>query len=248
MPTSLVVVAGIFGLVFGSFVTALTYRLPRGISIARGRSACTACGHALGWRDLFPVLSWATSGGRCRHCGAAISWRYPAIEILSATLFAATAAAPLGAERSLVLMAMTPILLALAVFDLERAILPNTLIFPLALLALVWRWKTGAPWLQGLVSAAVVGVFAIALDAATRHIARDIPPLLGGGDAKLLVVAAIVFSLPHFFLFLTVSGLIGCVFGLAWQRAAKTERFPFGPGLCLGIWAVALLSDRMPFQ
>ncbi len=247
MAATLIVVAGIFGLVFGSFVTALTYRLPRGISTAHGRSACTACGHALGWRDLFPVLSWATSLGRCRHCGTAISWRYPTIEIMSAVLFAVTAAANLGTERSLILVAMTPILLALAVFDLEQAILPNALILPLALLALVWRWKTGAPWLQGLALAAVVGTLAIALDAATRRLAPNAPPLLGGGDAKLLVVAALLFSMPHFFVFLTVAGFLGCVFGLFAQQDAKTGRFPFGPGLCMGIWAVAMAGDRLPF-
>ncbi len=142
---------------------------------------------------------------------------------------------------------MAPILLALAVFDLEQAILPNVLILPLALLALVWRWKTGGPWLQGLTLAAVVGMLAIALDAATRRLARDTPPLLGGGDAKLLVVAALLFSLPHFFVFLTVAGLLGCIFGLFSQQVAKTKRFPFGPGLCMGIWMVAVAGDRLPF-
>ncbi len=247
MTASLIVVAGIFGLVFGSFVTALTYRFPRGASIAHGRSACTTCGHALGWRDLFPVLSWATSLGRCRYCGTAISWRYPMIEIMSAVLFAATAAANLGTERSLILLAMTPILLALAVFDLEHAILPNVLILPLALLALVWRWQTGAPWLQGLVLAAVVGILAIALDVFTRRFARHAPPLLGGGDAKLLVVAALLFSMPHFFVFLTVAGFLGCVFGVFSQQGAKTKRFPFGPGLCMGIWIVAVSGNPLPF-
>src|SRR5437870_4481395 len=73
-------IAAVFGLILGSAVTAIAYRVPRGISWAHGRSRCTACGHELGVRDLVPVLSWASTFGRCRHCGTRIAWRYPLTE------------------------------------------------------------------------------------------------------------------------------------------------------------------------
>jgi len=247
MTAPLIVVAAIFGLVFGSFVTALTYRLPRGISIAHGRSACPACGHALTWRDLFPVLSWAISGGRCRYCGVGVSWRYPAIELTSAVLFAAAAWGVLGPERSLILLAMTPFLLALVVLDLEHGILPNILIVPLAILALLWRWRTGSSLFQGIAIAAVIGVLAILLEVGIQKISDGAAPLLGGGDAKLLAIGALAFPLSHFFLFLTVAGFIGCVFGVIWQQTMKTKRFPFAPGLCVAFWAVAWAGNWLPF-
>ena len=70
----------LLGAIFGSAVTALSWRLPRGESWAEGRSRCPSCGHTLGPLELVPVLSWALSRGRCRHCGARVSIRYPLID------------------------------------------------------------------------------------------------------------------------------------------------------------------------
>src|SRR5215471_3032413 len=75
------VLVGAVGLVFGSAVTAIAYRVPRDLSWVRGRSACPSCGHVLGARDLVPVLSWVSTHGRCRYCHARIGWRYPLTEL-----------------------------------------------------------------------------------------------------------------------------------------------------------------------
>jgi leader peptidase (prepilin peptidase) / N-methyltransferase len=77
------------GLVLGSFVTMLGYRLPRRLSIVWPGSHCPACKTPLKPRDLVPVLSWAVQRGRCRYCGAFIGWRYVLIEILVALASAA---------------------------------------------------------------------------------------------------------------------------------------------------------------
>ena len=245
MTAAIIFIAGVFGLIFGSFVTALSYRLPRGISIAHGRSACPACGHVLEWRDLFPVLSWTISGGRCRYCGAGISWRYPAIELSSAALFAVTAGVMADNVSMFILLAMIPFLLALIIIDLEHGMMPNVLIVPLALLALIWRWRTGVAFFPDVALGIGVAAVGFALQAFTGK--GQSPPLIGGGDTKLLAIGALAFSLSHFFLFLTLVGLVGCIFGATWQWVRKTKRFPFAPGLCLGLWLVALIGDRLPF-
>jgi len=74
------------GLCLGSFASLLAYRLPRGLPWAVTRSQCPACGHALGVRDLIPVLSWVFSKGRCRYCAAPVSVRYPLLEIVGAAI------------------------------------------------------------------------------------------------------------------------------------------------------------------
>ena len=107
----------ILGLIFGSFITALSYRLPRGESVARGRSRCGACGHTLAAMDLIPVMSWVLQHGACRYCGVKVSWRYPAIEVICAALFAAAGALLQDPVQLLLLIAMTPVMLALAVVD-----------------------------------------------------------------------------------------------------------------------------------
>src|SRR5688572_30060610 len=126
-PVILGVVAAL-GLILGSFVTALSYRLPRGQSVTRGRSQCTGCGKVLAPIDLVPVLSWVLSRGRCRQCGAPISWRYPLTEL--ATLAAALSAAWFVTETAalvLVLM-LLPALMTLAIIDLQWQRLPDPLI------------------------------------------------------------------------------------------------------------------------
>ena len=73
------VLAGVLGLVFGSFASMLSHRLASGGDVGGRRSACPACGATLSARDLVPLFSWLFLRGRCRHCRAAIGWRYPAI-------------------------------------------------------------------------------------------------------------------------------------------------------------------------
>jgi hypothetical protein len=147
---SLLVPIGALGLVFGSFVTALSYRLPRGESISHGRSRCPSCAHVLGVPDLVPVLSWVGHGGKCRHCGTKISWRYPLIELVTMALFVAAGVFAPTATHLALLLAMTPLMMALAVIDLEHRRLPNSLVLMLATLALAWRWYGDQAILTGV--------------------------------------------------------------------------------------------------
>ncbi|MDD3287992.1 MAG: prepilin peptidase [Alphaproteobacteria bacterium] len=78
----------LIGLVFGSFVTMLSYRLPRNMSTISPSSHCPKCKANLKPIDLIPVFSWVFSGGKCRYCHNPISVRYPIIEIVTAVLCA----------------------------------------------------------------------------------------------------------------------------------------------------------------
>ncbi|MBU0597673.1 prepilin peptidase, partial [Patescibacteria group bacterium] len=71
----------ILGLVVGSFLNAVIYRLHASVSFIRGRSYCPACKHDLGWWDLVPVASFIFLKGKCRYCKKNISWQYPLVEI-----------------------------------------------------------------------------------------------------------------------------------------------------------------------
>ena len=105
-----IVVIGLVGLAFGSFVNALVWRLreqsvkPRAkksknliahrslltaqdLSIVKGRSMCPNCYNSLAAKDLVPVLSWLSLKGRCRYCNKSISWQYPAVELITSLIF-----------------------------------------------------------------------------------------------------------------------------------------------------------------
>src|SRR5919107_5408759 len=84
-------IAAPFGLLIGSFLNVVAYRLPRGESLVKPRSRCTSCGEEVRPYDNVPVLSWLFLRGRCRHCGEGISARYPAVELVTAITFAAIA-------------------------------------------------------------------------------------------------------------------------------------------------------------
>ncbi|MBV9182619.1 MAG: prepilin peptidase [Acidobacteria bacterium] len=77
----------ILGLAFGSFLNVCIYRMPRGLSVVRPRSACPHCGHLIGWRDNIPILSWILLGGHCRNCSQPIEVRYAVVELITGLLF-----------------------------------------------------------------------------------------------------------------------------------------------------------------
>lgn len=238
---------GSFGLVFGSFVTALSYRLPRGESIARGRSRCPACGHVLTVPDLVPVLSWAAQGGACRHCRAPISWRYPAIEGVTAALFIVAGVYLKELTPLLLVLAMTPVMVALSVIDFEHRRLPNGLILFLAALAVGWRMQNPLSFPEGLLAAVTTAgaaiIVGVALDKGFHMVTQQ--PGLGMGDTKLFAVAGVALGLGPFLLFMTLAGVLGVALGVAWRWRANSGYFPFAPAILTAYWLSLVLGEQV---
>ena len=95
MPLTTVVFlvyAAVLGLIVGSYLNVVIYRLPLGLSTVLPRSRCPVCASPIRARDNLPVVSFLLLRGRCRRCGAPISWRYPLIELATASLFVAVVA------------------------------------------------------------------------------------------------------------------------------------------------------------
>ena len=90
MTAFVATVVGLFGLLIGSFVNVVAYRVPIGRSVVTPGSACPECGAAIRWRDNIPVVSWFLLRGRCRDCGTHISARYPVVEAATGVLFVGT--------------------------------------------------------------------------------------------------------------------------------------------------------------
>src|ERR671921_1953433 len=112
------VLAAPFGLLIGSFLDVVAYRLPRGESLVTPRSRCTSCGEEVRALDNIPLLSWLVLRGRCRHCKAQISARYPAVELVTGIVFALVAVAR-GPEPELLLdLPFAAMLIAVADIDL----------------------------------------------------------------------------------------------------------------------------------
>ena len=173
-------IAFVPALAIGSFLNVVAARVPLRRSIVSPASACLACGREIAWYDNVPLISWLVLRGRCRHCSAAISWRYPAVELATALLVAASfwklglgADAVIGAFFCVVLVVLSAI-------DLERFIVPNRIVLPAAAVVLVAKTAVhpSVEWL-----AAGLGASLFLFLAALAY-----PRGMGMGDVKLALL------------------------------------------------------------
>ncbi|HEV2813566.1 MAG TPA: prepilin peptidase [Solirubrobacteraceae bacterium] len=232
MPVPVIAVAGLFGLVVGSFLNVVTHRLPRGASLVKPRSACPGCGVPVRPYDNVPVLSWLLLRGRCRDCRTPISARYPLVEAGTAALWLAVVAVHHADTTQLVLgLVLVTFLVPMALIDLERQIIPNKLTGPAALaaLGLGLALDPGGEPERLLAALAFGGVFALP---------AFIGAGMGMGDAKLVGVLGLFLGW-HAGLAILVALVVGTVVGIAiiarvgMTRGRKTG-VPFGPFLALG--------------
>lgn len=239
-----VVVATILGLVVGSFLNVVIWRVPRGDSIVSPPSACPNCGHRLRPYDNIPLVSWMVLRGRCRDCGAHISIRYPAVELSTALLFGLMAGiVPLIVLPAFLWLAAAGV--ALSAIDIELHRLPNAIVYPSALVVGVWLVGAAllgphADGVDGPRLALQVALAGLALSAFYLLLVLIYPSGMGLGDAKLALVLGMALgwfswtyvALGTFLAFLT-GALVGIVIMIRGKGGRRTE-IPFGPFMFLG--------------
>jgi leader peptidase (prepilin peptidase)/N-methyltransferase len=249
------VAAGILGVVIGSFLNVVIYRVPLKKSIVSPPSACANCGHTIRWYDNIPLVSWLLLRGKCRDCGSRISVRYPLVELGSALFFVAVAlifappiinATSLATTWSAVLalvayLYLAAISLSLALIDLGTRRLPNAIVMPGYLVGAVLLASSSVLSADfGSLLRAAIGC--VALGFAYLLMAVIAPGGMGFGDVKLAGVlglflgwigwgALVVGSIGAFLL----GGIFGIILILAHRGGRKTA-IPFGPWMLVGAW------------
>lgn len=243
---------GILGLVFGSFITALTYRSVRSISIAHGRSKCPKCKAPIAWHDNIPLLSYILLGGKCRKCHAPISRRYPLIEVATALTFIGTyvlVQPPYSVEwlaglKVLALpyvLVMAVLLISICVTDLEEKIIPDTLVFSgviITFFALLLSDYDGL--YRQLLSGSGAAIFFLALWGATKGKG------MGMGDIKLAFLVGLIFGARLTLVWGFVAFISGAAIGLVLIGLRKTKfgrEIPFGPFM-VGAAALCLIGGN----
>lgn len=224
----IILLAGIAGAIFGSFLATLVLRWPAGRDL-RGRSACDGCGRELRAIELIPLLSYLFQRGRCRTCAARIDPLHPAIELGSAVLMGA-AFALLPWERALWVSAASLLLMTLAVLDARHFWLPDLLTLPLGVLG-VLASLTYLPSINERLVGAALAWTSLALIAWAYKKARGRTGL-GAGDPKLFAaISAWVgwMLLPMVLLGASVVGLaVAAILAIAGRNISATTRLPFG--------------------
>ena len=226
------------GLMIGSFLNVVAYRLPRGESLVKPASHCTTCGEPVKPWDNIPVVSWLVLRGRCRGCGEHISARYPMIEAITAVVFAAIVLVN-GLDADLVVeLPFAAMLIAVAGIDLEHRIIPNKIVVPMAVFGIA---ATAAVRPDFLVEALIAGAAAFTF---MFVIALVHPKGMGMGDVKLAGVMGVYLGLsvvPGLLLGFLTGSLVGVAILAKHGAAGRKRGVPFAPFLALG-GLVALLA------
>jgi leader peptidase (prepilin peptidase) / N-methyltransferase len=226
-----VVVTGLFGAVIGSFLNVVVHRVPLGESLVSPGSHCPHCDAPVKPYDNVPVLSWLLLRGRCRNCGEGISARYPLVELATALVFAAVVAAR-GFDDDLVLeLPFVALLIALAAIDFDHRLLPNKIVYPMAVYGVVATVLVDrGDLVENL--AAGAGAFVFLLVAVIAY-----PRGMGMGDVKLAGAMGLYIGLSVIPALLTafLSGSVVGVFIIAREGAqGRKKAVPFGVFLALG--------------
>lgn len=242
--TFAIVVAGLFGLLVGSFLNVVIYRLPRGKSVVWPASACGSCGRELRWFENVPVLSWVVLGAKCARCKAPISVQYPLVELITAVLFVLvtwlTPVGPLLAARLLFVCA----LVVLFGIDLEHQLLPNVITLPGVVVGVIFSLVNPPGLRDSLIGVLLGGGVLYAIAAGYYFWRRE--EGLGMGDVKMLAMIGAFLGWQAVLLTLVLSSISGAVIGVAMmalQRGDMKYALPFGTFLAIGA-LVAMLAGQ----
>jgi prepilin signal peptidase PulO-like enzyme (type II secretory pathway) len=246
-------------LIFGSFGTALSYRIPRGINFVKGRSFCPKCKEQIRWNDNIPVISYLLLGGRCRVCHNKISLRYPLIEVSIAICFlliflvsnsCASLNSPICLWKASLGGAYYPFILLLFlinslvfVIDLERKIIPDGLVVS-AFIIIISTLVLSSPdrLYLNLVSAFSSAFFLLSIHLFTGG--RG----MGLGDVKFAIIPGLFLGWPLSVVWLFVAFLTGGIVAIiliVLGHSKGKDKIAFGPFLALAFLIVSLFGDSI---
>jgi len=268
-PPWFITIISIFGLLVGSFLNVVIYRLPimmerdwrsqcddlnnqtseltAPFTLSVPRSRCPQCNHAITALENVPLISYLFLGGKCKKCKAAISKRYPLTEALSG-LLSGIVAWHFGFEWAcLGALLLTWSLIALTFIDIDHQLLPDNITLPLMWLGIVFNIFAVYTDLASSVIGAIAGYMSLWL---VFHGFKLVTGKegMGYGDFKLLAVLGAWFGwliLPSIIL---LSSLVGAIVGITLILFRQHERntpIPFGPYLAAAGWIALVWGDAI---
>ena len=243
----LYVIAGILGLVMGSALNCLSYRIAHNQKWSGGRSACPSCGHTLATKDLIPLFSWLFLKGKCRYCGEKVSPRYPITEALLALVYISLLW-KYGLNPNLATtMILCSCLFCLSLVDLETQIIPDRFLLIPAIVRIIQLFIENSltGFLFSLIPAVALGGSVLVISLIMDKILKK--DTMGGGDIKLLAVLGLFLSqyplcIPEGLLLLFIACIVGIVMGSVMMKVDSETPFPFGPALAVAAWFTLLFG------
>lgn len=239
----------ILGLLVGSFINVVLFRFETGETVVSGRSRCNVCREMIAWYDNIPLLSFIVLRGKCRKCGVKISWQYPAVELVTASLFALAGSVfyTKGNVESAFTLAfalgLVAILLVVFVYDLIHMEIPVSalmagILWTVFSFLLLWYfvWPREAFSDSRLAEGLIGGVVAFLFFYALVFFSRE--TWMGMGDAWLASILGLVAGWKLLLPALTLAFGSGAIIGIALIAFGNKEmrsRIPFGPFLVAAV-------------
>jgi prepilin signal peptidase PulO-like enzyme (type II secretory pathway) len=243
--------AFLFGLMVGSFLNCVIYRLNSRESFLKGRSYCPYCKHTLEWKDLIPIFSFLILKGRCRYCQKRISFQYPLVELSTGILtLLFLKRAIYGDPISIFYWVLSCFLLIIFVYDLKHFIIPDKIIYPAILIVIIWyliagiffKFYTKYEMLNAIYSALGASLFFLFIYLISKG------KWMGFGDVKLAFLMGLFLGFPKILVALFFSFFIGAMIGigliLVKKKNLKSE-VPFAPFLVTGTFLALFFSESL---
>lgn len=223
----------VFGAILGSFANVIIYRMPRGESVVYPGSRCTNCGTAIRWYHNIPIFAWFWLKGRCAKCGARFSVRYPFVEFLMASLFAAAGYVFYGQWMLVEALIFIFGLVTVSFIDIDHMILPDKFTLSGILIGLVGAALNPERSFMDAVVGVILGAGFLWAVAYFYFVIRNREGM-GGGDVKLLGWIGAVLGWKAVPVVILLSSLLGSLVGFAIMARTKdglSKAIPFGPYL-----------------
>lgn len=234
----------IYGLVIGSFLNVVIFRIPAGLSIVKPPSQCGSCGTRIRPIHLVPVFSYVFLRGKCAYCHDEISPRYPLIEALNALIYFLLYL-KYGMSIEAVLLALfSSVMLVVAMIDYDNMDVYLSTLIPGGVLAALYMlngYLEGEAMLSHVLTALTGMGFILLVILVTRG-------GMGGGDIWILGLIGLILGPLHTLLSFFLTSIIGgalAVFILLSGRKKRKEGIPFGPLLIIGFYISLFFGSEL---
>lgn len=250
----------ILGLIVGSFLNVVVYRINLAENLVTGRSYCPHCKNKIRWYDNIPVLSFLILKAQCRDCKGKISWQYPSVEIFTGVMFAAVGwkffdlADVATFPATVFYLGIVSFLIAIFVYDWLFLEIPGLVLWPAIgwtiAFNLIFDWSRlslGSNLLNlstysGTLAAFAAFMFFFLMVAVSRE------KWMGMGDAYLVILLGLIVGWPNILLALMLAFSIGAIIGIvliALGKKKMSSQIPFGPFLVAGTFITIFFSESI---
>ena len=233
-------IAFLYGILIGSFLNVLIYRIPKHENFTTTRSHCMECGYQLRWYDLVPLFSYLFLRGKCRKCKAPISKQYPLVEFCNGVAYAVILLLCGFNVEGILYCLLFSALLALSVIDFRTYEIPVGFNLFILLLGIIRLATDVDNWLTYIIGFFAISSFIYMIILLTQG--RG----MGGGDCKLMACAGLLLGWKQIILAFVLGCILGSILHLIRMKCSDEEHvLAFGPYLSAGIMISALFGQQM---